>query len=263
MGFVEVKFFQMPLLRTKSKSPPPSRMIPLRPLSDLSTDLGLLSPAQFPPETASALSQVNPSPGFKNVFSDPLIAHSRDNEDVNEENVIEGSSSSWRTFPLKRSAKGNRRSSRTPKRLSAKVARVVLPVPSVVTSSTSPVLSESSDSSELPTYHQVESHLPSSVPASAEMIPSSSIHSLSSDPALAEDTPPFVSSLTSEQRAYIIHLSRLSRTHTMSPEQLLAVSEKASNEIRHFELCNLAYSAITISATPDPLLVNQRTSRIV
>ena len=81
---------RMPLLRTKSKSPPTSRRIPLRPLSNLSTDLGLLLPAQFPPETASALSQVNPSPGFENVFSDHLIAHSGDNEDVNEENVIEG-----------------------------------------------------------------------------------------------------------------------------------------------------------------------------
>ena len=115
--------------------------------------------------------------------------------------------------------------------MSAKVALVVMPTPSVMTSSISPVSSESSESSELPTYLQVESHLPSSVPASAEMIPSSSIHSPSSDPALAEDTQPFVSSLTSEQRAYIIHLSRLSRAHSMSPEQLLAVSEEVNNEI--------------------------------
>ena len=42
--------------------------------------------------------------------------------------------------------------------------------------------------------------------ASAEMISALSIHSPSSDPALAEDTQPFVSSLTSEQRAYILHL---------------------------------------------------------
>ena len=121
---------------------------------------------------------------------------------------------------MNRFAKGNRRSSRTPFRLSAKIARVVMPVSSVMTSSTSPVPSESLGSFELPTYLQVETHLPSSVSASAEMIPSSSIHSPSSDPALAADTPPFVSSLTSEQRAYIIHLSRLSRARSMSPEQL-------------------------------------------
>ena len=161
----------MPLRKTKSKSPPLARRIPLRPFPDLSTDMDLSSPAQFPPETASALSQVNPSPGFENLFSDPSIALRGVNEGVSEENVIPGSPNSWQTVSLNRSAKGNRRSSRTPFRLSAKVASIVLPVPSVVTSSTSPVPSESSDSSELPTYLQVESPLPSRVPASAEMIP--------------------------------------------------------------------------------------------
>ena len=78
------------------------------------------------------------------------------------------------------------------------------------------------------------------MPASAEMIPSSSIHSPSSDPALAEDTPLFVSSLTSEQRAYILHLSRLPRARSMSPEQLVAVTEKINNEIRDFEQSILA-----------------------
>ena len=116
---------------------------------------------------------------------------------------------------------------------------------------------------ELPTYLQVESHLPLSVSASTEMIPSSSIHLPSSDPALAEDTPLFVSSLTSEQRAYILHLSRLSHARqTMSPERLLAVTEKVNNEIRNFEQSILANSTNTISATPDPLVVNQRTLRL-
>ena len=99
-------FLQMPLRKTKSKSPPLARRIPLRPLPDLSTDMDSSSPAQFPPETASALSQVNPSPGFENLFRDPSIALRGANEDVNEENVIPGSPSSWQTVSLTRSAKG-------------------------------------------------------------------------------------------------------------------------------------------------------------
>ena len=109
-------------------------------------------PAQSPPEAVSALSQVNPSPGFE-CPSEFAVA----------ELDPEGVSSSWQTVHLTRSAKGNRRPSRTPKRLSAKVASIVMPVPSVLTSSTSPVSSESSESSELPTYLQVESPLPSRV----------------------------------------------------------------------------------------------------
>ena len=68
-----------------------------------------------------------------------------------------------------------------------------------------------------------------------------------------------MSSFTSEQRAYLLHLSR---RQTMSPERLLDVTEKVNNEIREFEQSILANSANTISSTPDPLLVNQRTVRL-
>ena len=203
----------MPFSKT-SRSSSPVRRNPLRSSSSSSSGFPVHIPAQSPPEAVSALSQVNPSPSFE--CPSEFVAAELDPEDA---------SSSWQTVSLNRSAKGNRLSSRTPFRLSAKVASIVMPVPSVMTSSTSPVSSESSESSELPTYLQVESPLPSRVPASAEMIPASSIHSPSSDPALAEDTQPFVSCLTSEQRAYIVNLSRLSLArHTMSPERLLAAT---------------------------------------
>ena len=87
------------------------------------------------------------------------------------------------------------------------------------------------------------------------MIPSSPFHSSSSDPALAEDTQPFVSSLTSEQRAYVIHIARLARARSMSLEQLLARSENVNNEIRQSEIRNLATSIKMISETFDPLSV--------
>ena len=45
----------------------------------------------------------------------------------------------------------------------------------------------------------------------------------------------------------------------MFPERLLAATEKVNNEIRDFEQSILANSTNTISATPDPLLVNRRT----
>ena len=153
----------MPVLKT-SRSPSPIRRNPLRSFSD--SRMASNSPAQSPPETVSALSKINPSPVFEKSPS----------ENETAEYDTKGLSSSWQTVPSNRSAKGNRRSSRTSNQMSAKVARVVMPTPSVVTSSTSPVPSESSKSSELPTYLQVESPLPSSVSASAEMIPSSSIH---------------------------------------------------------------------------------------
>ena len=152
----------MPILKT-SRSPPLTRRNPLRSIPE--SRLSVSTPAQSPPEAVSALLKVNPSPGFESP-SEIVIA----------ELDPEGVSSSWQTVHLNRSAKNNRRSSRTPFRLSAKVASIVVPVPSVLTSSTSPVSSESSESSELPTCLQVESPLPSRVPASAEMIPPSSIH---------------------------------------------------------------------------------------
>ena len=107
-------------------------------------------PAQSHPEAVSALSEINPSPGFEKSPSEIETA----------ELDPEGLSSSWQTVSTNRSAKGNRRSSRTSNQMSAKVASIVMPVPFVMTSFTSPVSSESSESSELPTYLQVEPHLP-------------------------------------------------------------------------------------------------------
>ena len=167
----------MPSSKT-SRSSSPVRRNPLRSSSSSSSGFPVHIPAQSPPETVFVLAQVNPSPTFECP-----------SEYIADELVPEDSSSSWQTVHLTRSAKGNRRPSRTPKRLSELVASIVLPVPSVMTSSTSPVPSESSEPSELPTYLQVESPLPSRVPASAEMIPPSSIHSPSSDPVVTCSRP--------------------------------------------------------------------------
>ena len=104
----------MPILKT-SRSPPPTRRNPLRSIPE--SRLSVSIPAQSPPEAVSALSKIKPSPGFESP-SEIAIA----------ELDPEGVSSSWQTVHSNCSAKGNRRSSRTSKRLSAKVASIVMPV---------------------------------------------------------------------------------------------------------------------------------------
>ena len=142
--------------------------------------------------------------------------------------------SSWQMVQPRRSAKGNRQSSRASRVMSGTAARVVLPVVmrNVMASSASPVLSETSDSTELPTLLRFPlpsgSLLQGGNPASAEatlVAPTSVERHLESSSVAALH-------LIEAQQEFVANATRLALM--LSPDQLLANSEKV-----HQQLINL------------------------
>ena len=217
--------------RQNFRRPLPDWMQPVQYPISLSPVAMRSRPAQSPPEVAPAF--VVP---VSAVATDEPVVYEDLRQFMGGENVpVENE---WETVPTKRFSKRARQLDQTSREISDQVAQRVVPavfspLPYVMPSSTSPVSSEKSDSSEPPTYFQVVT-FSTAVPVIPSLQPVVSKNQLpSTEPAsIAERILSSEGRMSSAQRECVASATRLARM--MSPAQLSARSELVGAEILNF-----------------------------
>ena len=193
---------------------------------------GVSRPAQSPPEVAPAIF----APGvIAAVVSMPINDEELSSAMRGEVNVATDNLSAWQEVVPRRLARSIRLSSQASPAMSGERTQRVLHLSDVnsplsysaVTSSISPVPSEASDSSELPTVLPVETILPST-PVVSNQLPLTEQLFVTEPASIAERILSSGGRLSYAQQAYVASAARLARM--MSPAQLSARSELVGAE---------------------------------